>query len=106
MLNRRDYPGSSLYTDEDLANLKSTDKHAQDAFAKARAEEFATFIKSFIEQENIPKMSDDGKDGGIVFLSWSSGVAYSIPLLSSADSLSEETRNAVEPYLRSYVVFG
>ena len=86
--------------------MKSADKDAQDAFAKARAAEFATFIKSFIEEENIPKISDDGKDGGIVFVSWSSGVAYSIPLLSSADSLPKETRNAVEPYLRSYVVFG
>lgn len=106
LVNRRDYPNSSPYTDKDLEKLKSTDDWSQNEFAKGRAEEYATFIKQFVEQERIPEMTADGKDGGIVLLSWSSGVAYTIPLLSFADCLSEDVRGAIEPYLRSYVSFG
>lgn len=106
LVNRRDYPNSSPYTDKDLEKLKSADDRLQNEFAKGRAEEYATFIKKFVEQERIPEMTADGKDGGIVLLSWSSGVAYTIPLLSFANCLSEDVRDAIEPYLRSYVSFG
>lgn len=106
LVNRRDYPNSSPYTDKDLEKLNSTDDWTQNQFAKGRAQEYATFIKQFVEQEGVPEMTADGKDGGIVLLSWSSGVAYTITLLSFADSLPEDLRNAIEPYLRSYVSFG
>lgn len=106
LVNRRDYPNSSPYTDKDLEKLNSSDDWAQDEFAKGRAQEYATFIRRFVEQESTPEMTVDGKDGGIVLLSWSSGVAYTIPLLSFADSLPEDLRDAIEPYLRLYVSFG
>ncbi|KAL5537017.1 hypothetical protein ACEPAF_840 [Sanghuangporus sanghuang] len=91
LVNRRDYPGSSPYIEEDLS--------------KARASEFARFIKTFIEKENIPKASSDWNRGGVVLMAWSSGNGYILPLLAHIDTIPEETRQFIEPYFRSHIVF-
>ncbi|KAL5531561.1 hypothetical protein ACEPAG_4438 [Sanghuangporus baumii] len=104
-INRRDYPRSSPYINEDLEKISANDAGMNNEFAKARASEFARFIKTFIEKENIPKASSDWKRGGIVLMAWSSGNAYTLPLLSYADSIPEDTRLFIEPYLRSLILF-
>ncbi|KAL5492300.1 hypothetical protein ACEPAI_3747 [Sanghuangporus weigelae] len=104
-INRRDYPGSSPYTEGDLKRISADNAEMNNEFAKARASEFAQFIKTFIEKENIPKASSDWKRGGIVLMAWSSGNAYTLPLLSYADSIPEDTRLFIEPYIRSLILF-
>ncbi|OCB85419.1 hypothetical protein A7U60_g7428 [Sanghuangporus baumii] len=104
-ISRRDYPGSSAYTDEDLEKINTDSAEMNNEFAEARAAEFARFIKTFIEKENIPRASSDWKRGGIVLMAWSSGNAYTLPLLSYADSIPGDTRLFIEPYLRSLILF-
>ncbi|KAL5513085.1 hypothetical protein ACEPAH_3483 [Sanghuangporus vaninii] len=104
-ISRRDYPGSSPYTDEDLEKINTDNAEMNNEFAKARAAEFARFIKTFVEKENIPRASSDWKRGGIVLMAWSAGNAYTLPLLSYADSIQEDTRLFIEPYLRSLILF-
>ncbi|KAL5513084.1 hypothetical protein ACEPAH_3482 [Sanghuangporus vaninii] len=105
LVNRRDYPGSSPYTEEDLRKVRTDDPETHNDFAKARASEFARFIKTFIEKENIPKASSDWKRGGVVLMAWSSGNGYTLPLLAYIDMIPEETRQFIEPYFRSHIVF-
>ena len=106
LINRRDYPGSSPYTEADLEKIAGNDSEMKDEFVRARALEFATFIKTFVEKEIIPKVSSDWKRGGITLMAWSSGNAYTLPLLSYADAIPEATRQFLEPYLRSLIVLG
>ena len=76
------------------------------AFGSARAAEYTTFIQKFVEQEGIPKITEDGKNGGVAMMSWSSGTMYMLPVLGLADTIPDETRQAVEPYLRKFIIFG
>ncbi|EJD07446.1 uncharacterized protein FOMMEDRAFT_149975 [Fomitiporia mediterranea MF3/22] len=105
LVNRRDYPGSTPYTEEDIDKIRvdSAETHAE--FAKARAAEFARFIRTFVEKENVPKASADWKRGGVVLLAWSSGNSYTLPLLSYIDSVPGDTREILSQYLRSHVIF-
>ncbi|KAH8116322.1 hypothetical protein DFH11DRAFT_1579941 [Phellopilus nigrolimitatus] len=104
LVNRRDYPGSAPYTDDDLAQASSQDSEAQDAFARARGAEFAEFIKQFVENEKIPRASADRKRGGVVLMSWSAASVYTLPLLAYVDSIPVDTREALEPFLRSFII--
>lgn len=112
LVNRRDYPGSSPYTSEDLHlvrlttadDTKAADNH--DTFYRARAAELAAFMCELVKKEGLPKMTADGKEGGIALLAWSAGNVYTIPLLAYVDGLDEETRATLDPYLRAFVLFG
>lgn len=106
LVNRREYPGSSLFTDEDLNKLKNKDDAVHIEFARERAEEIATFINVFKDQEGIAEASPDGRSGGVSLMGWSSGALHTIALLGYADLLSEGLKKSIEPYLRSYIVFG
>lgn len=71
-----------------------------------RAKEFATFIRHYVEENEIPKASTDNRSGGIVLMGWSAGNNFTIPLLAYADAIEEENRLKIEPYLRSLMIFG
>ena len=63
LVNRRDYPGSSPYSDEDRRNISnSEDLEAYEAFFVARASEFAKFTEWIITHETIPKADWKEKD--------------------------------------------
>lgn len=106
IVNRRDYPGSSLYEGEELDIIKADNITGNDGFGRRQAGELARFIKTFIEKEDVPKPSSDGKDGGVVLLSWSSGNGYTLPLLAYPDAIPEGTREVIAPYLRLHIIFG
>ncbi|KAH8111951.1 hypothetical protein DFH11DRAFT_559094 [Phellopilus nigrolimitatus] len=105
LVNRRDYPGSSPYTDTDLAQINGNDAIAHDNFQRARGIELATFVRCFVELEKVPQASPDGKSGGVSLTGWSSGNFYTLPLLAYADSIPAETREAIAPFLRSLIIF-
>ncbi|KAL5513086.1 hypothetical protein ACEPAH_3484 [Sanghuangporus vaninii] len=105
VVNRRDYPGSSPYTEEELDVIRKDNETGNDGFGRGQAAELAQFIRTFIEKEHIPKPALKYRDGGIVLLSWSSGNGYTLPLLAYADSIPESTREVIEPYLRLHIIF-
>lgn len=105
-MNRRDYPGSSPYSEGELSRLRTGDAKAHIDFARNRAGEFATFIRHYVEQNQIPQATEDQSAGGIVLLGWSAGNNFIIPILAHADSIDSETRLKIEPYLRSIAIFG
>ncbi|KLO13267.1 hypothetical protein SCHPADRAFT_890146 [Schizopora paradoxa] len=106
LINRRDYPGSSPYSDEDLHNVGDTeDDKGYEAFFKARAFEFARFIEWIVEHEDIPKADWNGNAGGIFLMAWSAGNGYAVSTLSYVDLLTETTRSNIQPYLRGFIFF-
>ncbi|KAF9254804.1 hypothetical protein L218DRAFT_831845, partial [Marasmius fiardii PR-910] len=52
--NRRDYPGSTPYTDSELEDLKQGRK----AFLDRIGRQVGEFLVRFVENENIPKASE------------------------------------------------
>ena len=63
-------------------------------------------MKTFVEKEGVPKATQGGRHGGVVLMGWSSGAPQTFGLLSYADLISEALRKFLEPYLRSYIIFG
>lgn len=104
--NRRHYPNSSPYSNEELNRIKDNDPEVLTEFAKERAEEYATFIKNFVQQNGVPPIGEDGKSGGVVLMTWSAGVYYALQILAFADAIGIELRRQIEPYFRSFIIFG
>ncbi len=105
-VNRRDYPGSTPLTEEDLRVLQSGTDDERATFLSTQATQLATFIVRYIEQNRIPVISSDRKTGGILLLGWSLGCTFGLSILSNADAYPEAVRTKLALYLRSYVMFG
>lgn len=121
LLNRRDYPGSTSLTDTELSALKaicdptspaydaSKSLEAQSNFLKARGFEVAEFMAWFAKTENIPKVvdkEDEGKEGGMALVAWSSANGTALGLFAHLKELRREAREALEPYMRTYLYYG
>lgn len=110
LVNSRDYPGSTRYSPEELDGLSSPQKEVQAATIRTRGLEFAAFMRWFIEVERIPpileKEGASRPSGGISLLGWSSGNLQTIPLLTYANDLPQDTAEVLEGYFRSFFIHG
>ncbi|KAF9816045.1 hypothetical protein IEO21_04220 [Rhodonia placenta] len=108
LVNSRDYPGSTRYSPEELDGLSSPQKEVQAATIRTRGLEFAAFMRWFIEVERIPpileKEGASRPSGGISLLGWSSGNLQTIPLLTYANDLPQDTAEVLEGYFRSFFI--
>jgi pimeloyl-ACP methyl ester carboxylesterase len=100
--NRRDYRGSTKYTDAELEDLKEGRKVFQDRLAI----QLAWFLEHFIKQKGTPKLSADRKSGGFILMGWSLGNVTTLSLLSDPDAIPKPLYEIVEPYLMSIVLYG
>ncbi|KAK1230875.1 hypothetical protein PQX77_006021 [Marasmius sp. AFHP31] len=100
-LNRREYPGSTPYSRSELEELHEGRK----LFLDRLALHLARFLKAFVEEQEIPPISNDRKRGGIVIVGWSMGCVTSMTLLSSPDVLFEGLYNLLERYLKGLVLY-
>lgn len=101
-LNRRDYAGSTKYTDDNLKDLNAGDK----AFMERLGLEVAHFLLWFAEKHNIPKISADRKSGGFAVMGWSMGNATPMALLGYPDVVGKQNYEKLEPYFRKLVLYG
>ncbi|KAJ7635145.1 Alpha/Beta hydrolase protein [Roridomyces roridus] len=99
--NRRDYRGSTKYTDAELEDLKAGRKVFQDRLAM----QMAWFLEHFIRNENTPKLSEDRKTGGFILAGWSFGNATLLSLFSDPGVLPKELYEIIEPYVMSFVLY-
>lgn len=100
--NRRDYRGSTKYTDAELEDLAAGRKVFQDRLAM----QLAWFLEHFVKHENTPKVSLDRKSGGFILMGWSFGNATTLSLLADPAVLPTELYERIEPYLRSLILYG
>ncbi|RDB30090.1 hypothetical protein Hypma_013908 [Hypsizygus marmoreus] len=96
--NRRDYPGSTRYTDSELDDLR----HGRKDFLDRLAIQVGWFLEKFIDEENIPKVGADRKSGGFAILGWSMGTATAMSLFSD-QSLISYTK--LEPYVKDLILY-
>jgi hypothetical protein len=108
-VNRRDYPGSTPFSDAELAELGSSDLETR---AKALAQQgldIGLFLAWLIRETNIPPVviGRDGKQqGGIALVAWSLAHTPVAGFLAHADSLPTDALRILDPCLRAYCIFG
>ncbi|KAG6917598.1 hypothetical protein DXG01_001827 [Tephrocybe rancida] len=98
--NRREYPGSTKYTDAEVDDLNNGRK----IFLNRLAILVGDFIKQFVEKESVPKISSDRKSGGFAILGWSMGTATAMPLFSDPTLFSEDSYDLLEMYVKDLVL--
>ncbi|KAA1467614.1 hypothetical protein DENSPDRAFT_901581 [Dentipellis sp. KUC8613] len=107
-INRREYPGSTPLSEDELRAAAGTDIEAGRDFFLRRSIEIARFLAWFIQTERIPPIcSKDGQreTGGFILLGWSSGWVYVAPLIADAATLPADLVQALEPYFRGLCAF-
>ncbi|VDC00131.1 unnamed protein product [Peniophora sp. CBMAI 1063] len=107
-VNRRDYSGSTPYSDEEVSQVLSNDPVEKAKFFHRQALEYAELLAHFARQNVFRPLSVDsvGKmEGGVSLVGWSSGPGFFYFMLSNPETVPEATRTALEPYLRSLCFF-
>ncbi|KAI0086914.1 hypothetical protein BDY19DRAFT_893965 [Irpex rosettiformis] len=107
LVNRRDYPGSLPYTDEELEPLRSAAQHDMESpealaillrYTKSRAQELYDFLCAFIQTEGLVEKS-------VVLVGWSFGSTWITQLLVHASSLSTGGLS-LRKYIKRVVWYG
>ncbi|KAG7090233.1 hypothetical protein E1B28_011833 [Marasmius oreades] len=99
--NRRDYPGSTPYTDSELEDLRQ----GRRVFMEKIGVQVGEFLEQFIENENIPKVSSDHKAGGIAIMGCSMGNSSAMALFSDPKLSPPETYLKLKPYIKDLVLY-
>lgn len=105
-ITRRDYDGSTPLTAEELEVLSSGSDTDKASFLQDRAAEFATFVSTFIQNNNIPPPTADGKNGGVALLGWSQGNAFSIATVANVQIYPKTVKDSLAGYLRALIMQG
>ena len=108
-VNRRDYTGSTPYSDEEVAQVLSTNPVEKAKFFHRQALEYAELLAYFSKLNVFQPFSIDAagkKEGGVSLVGWSSGPGFFYYMLSNPETVPESTRTTIEPYLRSMCFFG
>jgi len=107
-LNRRDFPGSTPFSQEELAKLKSPDvgKSALLDFMRARGLELIGFIYNIIGLLNLPTRLASG-EGAISILGWSSGGIYLLSAMGCFNDtdLSIPQKETIKHCIPSCILF-
>lgn len=108
--NRRDYPGSSPFADEDLHMISEPySNDDQGGFIRARGLEITELLAWIIREKNIPAVRDIGdgaQTGGLILLGWSLGVSIALMFAANLNTYPSDLVSVIEPYLRTLVLYG
>ncbi|TFK48120.1 hypothetical protein OE88DRAFT_1737831 [Heliocybe sulcata] len=100
-VNRKDYAGSTKYTDAELEDLNAG-KHV---FMERVAVDVANFLIWFADKFNVPAASADGKTGGFAVMGWSLGNATPTSLFAYPEAVTKERYAKLEPYVRQLILY-
>jgi hypothetical protein len=102
IVNRRDYAGSTKYTDDNLRDLNE----GKVCFMERLGAEVAHLLVWFAETHQIPQISADQKSGGFSVMGWSMGNATPMSLLGCPEFVGKEAYTKLEPYFRQLILYG
>ncbi|KAJ7764861.1 Alpha/Beta hydrolase protein [Mycena metata] len=103
-VNRRQYKGSTPYTEsEAMIPITGSDEEKAN-FIKSRGVELANFIDTFIQNNQLPPISDDGKTGGVALLGWSAGNLITAAAIANLDALSDASKKRLKSHLRGHIM--
>lgn len=105
-VNRRDYPGSTPLSADEIGVLNSGTDDQKADFLKARGVEFATFVDLFAEKNSLPPISADGSTGGFAILGWSLGCSFALASVAAIDALPAPAQARWKDGMRSLILQG
>ncbi|KAF8992675.1 hypothetical protein BDQ17DRAFT_1253724 [Cyathus striatus] len=100
VMTRKDYRGSSPYTDEELNDLNNGFPIFFDRIAVV----VANFIRYVIKTLDIPKVTSGNRGGGVSLLGWSIGVASILPLFSGCTAIGGKLYNELKDYVKDIIL--
>jgi len=107
-LNRRQFPESTPYSEEELAFLKQPnfDRTKSLVFMQKRSFELIGFVHHAIEKLSLPALSSDGV-GNITILAWSLGNIYSFSIMGcfNDSELPVPFKKTVKECISSIILF-
>jgi len=101
ILNRREYSGSSQYTDAEIDDLLAGRK----CFMERLGLQVANFLLWFVQTHNIPRVSSDRKSGGLAVMGWSLGNTTSLAFIGQPDVIPKELYQKLTPYMKDVILF-
>jgi pimeloyl-ACP methyl ester carboxylesterase len=101
-LNRRDYPGSTAYTDAELKALSEGDADV----LESRGVELAYVLVDLVDALSLPMPTVDGNEGGLGLMGWSMGNLFTLGAIASVSALQPRVQLELQSYLRKLIVFG
>jgi len=104
-INRRNYPGSTPFTSQELEVVNTGTPGQRAAWLTDRGHEIGTFIAKFIKENNLSPISSGGKSGGSILLGWSVGAGEANATIANADTLPEAERSILSAHLRSFILY-
>ena len=104
-LNRRDYVGSTPFSEVELSMIRMNDVKNLRAFLKDRGREILLFLIWLIEHKGIPRAKEGG-GGGLALLGWSLGNVTTLVMLAFLGEYEEELVRKVQPWLTSFIIYG
>ena len=105
-INRRDYPGSTLYTTEELKAISDGSEKERAAFLTARGVEIALCLESLIDTLGLPERTADGTEGGLALMGWSIGNVFTVCTIASVASFPPHVQTRLQLYLCRLILFG
>ncbi|KAI5117179.1 hypothetical protein M0805_008158 [Coniferiporia weirii] len=104
-LNRRDYIGSTPFSQTELESIFGTDRNTHVEFLRARGLEIARFLVWVISEKMIPRASADGLTGGLALMGWSLGNLTAMAFLRHLGTFPSDIINTLEPYLKTFFIY-
>ena len=104
-LNRRDYVGSTQFSQEELSRINSKDPNELREFLKDRGREILLFLNWIVDHKAIPRAKEGGK-GGLALLGWSLGNVTTLSMLAFLNEYEKELVGRVEPWLTTFFIYG
>ncbi len=116
LVNRRDYPGSIPYTEEELVILPASASTSDGdhlpairlnllSYMRARAREVYDFLEELVRHDQVPPAKPKENIGGIVIAGWSFGSVWMLALLAFASSFPT-TDVSLSKYVRRVICYG
>lgn len=104
-MNRRDYIGSSLFSQPELDVIKSRDPDVLRPSLKERGLELLRFLVWVIDNKGIPRAKEGG-GGGLALLGWSLGNVTTLAFLAFLGDFERSLVERSRPWLTTFFIYG
>jgi len=98
-LTRRDYPGSSPYTDEEIRIIRHGSHDERAKFLNDQGVLIALFVDGIIQTLSLAKA------GGLAVIGWSLGNLFTLALRACIGDLPVDTRHRLKSHMRSFILW-
>jgi hypothetical protein len=106
---RRGYPGSTPFPDDEIASLSNTNAAAIQRFLRARLLELAAFVE-YLAALGVPPLNVNAgkRTGGVALVSWSLASMYGLAFLEHVTSpdFPAALTQLVKGYVRTFITYG